>query len=293
MSYDAVIVGGGHNGLVCAFYLARAGQKVRICEARDVVGGAAVTEEFAPGFRNSVASYTVSLLQPKVIRDMALEARGLKVVLRPLANFLPLSPEPGDYLKMGGGLERSQAEVAKFSAKDAATLPAYFEALEQVADVLRALALKIPPDGGGGLRAMIDAALQSRVLGSLDLPGRREALKLFTRSAREYLDEWFESEPVKAVFGFDAVVGNYASPDTPGSAYVLLHHVFGEANGVKGAWGHAHRRDGRDHPGHGERLPRCRGRDRHQPAGRPGAGRRRQRDGRAAGRAARRCAPGG
>ena len=91
-----MIVGGGHNGLVCAFYLARAGQKVRICEARDTVGGAAVTEEFAPGFRNSVASYTVSLLQPKVIADMALAARGLKVVLRPLANFLPLSPQPGD-----------------------------------------------------------------------------------------------------------------------------------------------------------------------------------------------------
>ncbi len=243
MSYDAVIIGGGHNGLVCAYYLARAGQKVRICEAREVVGGAAVTEEFAPGFRNSVASYTVSLLQPKVIADMALEARGLKVVLRPLANFLPLSPRPGDYLKMGGGLARSQAEVAKFSARDAAALPAYFEALEQVAEVLRALALRIPPDTGtqgiGGLKAMIDAALQSRVLASLDLPGRREALKLFTRSAREYLDEWFESDPVKAVFGFDAVVGNYASPDTPGSAYVLLHHVFGEANGVKGAWGHA------------------------------------------------------
>lgn len=239
MRYDAVIIGGGHNGLVCAFYLARAGHKVRICEARDVVGGAAVTEEFVPGFRNSVASYTVSLLQPKVIRDMALAERGLKVVLRPLANFLPLSARPGDYLKMGGGLERSQAEVAKFSAKDAAALPAYFAALDRVADVLRALALKIPPDGSGGLRAMIDTALQARVLGSLDLPGRREALKLFTRSAREYLDEWFESEPVKAVFGFDAVVGNYASPDTPGSAYVLLHHVFGEANGVKGAWGHA------------------------------------------------------
>ena len=243
MSYDAVIIGGGHNGLVCAYYLARAGQKVRICEARDVVGGAAVTEEFAPGFRNSVASYTVSLLQPKVIADMALEARGLKVVLRPLANFLPLSPQPGDYLKMGGGLARSQAEVAKFSARDAAALPAYFEALEQVAEVLRALALRIPPDTGtqgiGGLKAMIDAALQSRVLASLDLPGRREALKLFTRSAREYLDEWFESDPVKAVFGFDAVVGNYACPDTPGSAYVLLHHVFGQANGVKGAWGHA------------------------------------------------------
>ena len=238
MALDAVIIGGGHNGLVCAFYLARAGHKVRICEAHHTVGGAAVTEEFAPGFRNSVASYTVSLLQPKVIADMALERRGLKVVNRPVANFLPLSTQPGDYLLMGGGLERSQAEVAKFSSKDAAALPAYFAALDQVADVLRALALKIPPRTDG-LRGLIDAALQSRMLKGLDLPGKREALALFTRSAREYLDGWFESDAVKAVFGFDAVVGNFASPDAPGSAYVLLHHVFGQANGVKGAWGHA------------------------------------------------------
>ena len=238
MALDAVIIGGGHNGLVCAYYLARAGHSVRICEAHHTVGGAAVTEEFAPGFRNSVASYTVSLLQPKVIADMALERRGLRVVNRPVANFLPISTEPGDYLLMGGGLERSQAALARFSRKDAATLPAYFAALDQVADVLRALALKIPPQVAG-LRGLIDAALQARVLKDLDLPGKREALALFTRSAREYLDGWFESDAVKAVFGFDAVVGNYASPDAPGSAYVLLHHVFGEANGIKGAWGHA------------------------------------------------------
>ena len=238
MALDTVIIGGGHNGLVCAFYLARAGHKVRICEAHHTVGGAAVTEEFAPGFRNSVASYTVSLLQPKVIAEMALEQRGLRVVNRPIANFLPISPEPGDYLLMGGGMERSQRELARFSRKDAAALPAYFAALDRVADVLRALALKIPPQTEG-LRGLINAALQSRVLKGLDLPGRREALALFTRSAREYLDGWFESDAVKAVFGFDAVVGNYASPDAPGSAYVLLHHVFGQANGVKGAWGHA------------------------------------------------------
>jgi phytoene dehydrogenase-like protein len=233
-----VIIGGGHNGLVCAWYLGRSGMRVRICEAHTDIGGTAITEEFHPGFRNSVASYTVSLLQPKVIADMRLAEHGLRIVNRPVANFLPLSEHPGDYLLMGGGLERSQAEVAKFSKADAAALPAYFAALDQVADVLRALALKIPPQPQG-LKGLIDAALQSRVLAALDLPGRREALALFTRSAREYLDGWFESDAVKAVFGFDAVVGNYASPDAPGSAYVLLHHVFGEANGVKGAWGHA------------------------------------------------------
>ncbi|MET0180919.1 MAG: NAD(P)/FAD-dependent oxidoreductase, partial [Novosphingobium sp.] len=236
---DAVIIGAGHNGLVCAFYLARAGLNVRVCEALPTVGGAAVTEEFAPGFRNSVASYTVSLLQPKVIRDMGLAERGLRIVPRPLANFVPLSDRPGDFLKLGGSLAASQAEVAKFSPADAAALPAYYAALERVADVLRARALRVPPDARGGLRATIDAALQSRVLARLDLPGRREALALFARSAREYLDPWFECAPLKAALGFDAMVGHYAGPDSPGSAYVLLHHVFGEVDGVRGAWGHA------------------------------------------------------
>ena len=136
-----MIIGGGHNGLVCAWYLARAGMRVRICEAHTEIGGAAVTEEFAPGFRNSVASYTVSLLQPKVIAEMGLAERGLRVVERPVANFLPLSTRAGDYLIIGGGLARTQAEVGKFSRKDAEALPAYFAALDQVADVLRALAL--------------------------------------------------------------------------------------------------------------------------------------------------------
>jgi len=235
--YDAVIVGGGHNGLVCAFYLARAGLKVRVLERRGVVGGAAVTEEFHPGFRNSVASYTVSLLNPKVIADMKLADRGLRVVERPISNFLP-QPD-GGFLKLGGGLERTQAEFRKFSEHDAAVLPAYYDMLEGVADVLRDLALRTPPNAGGGLKALIAAASQGRRLAAMPLEKQRDVLDLFTKSARTFLDAWFESEAVKAAFGFDAVVGNYASPDTPGSAYVLLHHVFGEVNGKKGAWGHA------------------------------------------------------
>jgi phytoene dehydrogenase-like protein len=235
--YDALIVGGGHNGLVCAFYLARAGLKVRVLERRAVIGGAAVTEEFHPGFRNSVASYTVSLLNPKVIADMKLAARGYRVIERPVSNFLPL--EDGRYLMLGGGLERTQAEFRKFSAKDAEALPAYYEALETVADVLRDLSLKTPPNLGEGIRTLADAARQGRRLAGLSLEQQRDVLDLFVKSARGFLDGWFESEPVKAAFGFDAVVGNYASPDTPGSAYVLLHHVFGEVNGRKGAWGHA------------------------------------------------------
>jgi phytoene dehydrogenase-like protein len=237
MKYDAVIIGAGHNGLVCAFYLARAGLKVRIVEARDIVGGAAVTEEFHPGFRNSVASYTVSLLQPKVIADMKLADHGYRVIERPISNFLP--QEDGGYLKLGGGLERTQAEFRRFSEHDARVLPQYYDMLEGVVDVLRDLALKSPPNIGGGIKTLIDGALQGRGLMKLSLSQQRDVLDLFTKSARNFLDGWFESEAVKAAFGFDAVVGNYASPDTPGSAYVLLHHVFGEVNGKKGAWGHS------------------------------------------------------
>ena len=234
---DAVIVGGGHNGLVCAFYLARAGLTVKVLERRAVVGGAAVTEEFHPGFRNSVASYTVSLLNPKVIADMGLAGRGLRIVERPIANFLPM-PD-GGYLKLGGGLERTQAEFRKFSTHDADILPGYYAALEGVADVLRDLALRTPPNAGGGVRSLLAAAAQGWPIAKAPLERQRDILDLFAKSARTFLDTWFESDAVKAAFGFDSVVGNYASPDTPGSAYVLLHHVFGEVNGKKGAWGHA------------------------------------------------------
>ncbi len=236
-TYDAVIIGGGHNGLVCAFYLARAGLKVRICERRPVVGGAAVTEEFYPGFRNSVASYTVSLLNPHVIADMKLKDYGLEFLQRPISNFLPT--DDGRYLKLGGGLARTQAEFAKFSAHDAARLPAYYERLEAVADMLRALSVKTPPNPRAGLKGALAAAAQLWPAARGGNALHQDLLDLFTKSARGFLDAWFESEPVKAAFGFDSVVGNYASPETPGSAYVLLHHVFGEVDGVKGAWGHA------------------------------------------------------
>lgn len=238
-AWDAVIIGGGHNGLVCAAYLARAGQRVLVLERRSVVGGAAVTEEFHPGFRNSVASYTVSLLQPRIIQALALAEHGLRVVPRRINNFLPLD---GDYLLAGAGLTRS--EVARFSARDAERLPAFEQRLEAFADVLRDLALQAPPNVGEGhwltqLPALWQAGQLGRRLHGLAPALRQELLDLFTISASEYLDRWFESEPIKALFGFDGIVGNYASPEAPGSAYVLLHHAFGESNGVKGAWGHA------------------------------------------------------
>ena len=206
-------------------------------ERRAVLGGAAVTEEFHPGFRNSTASYTVSLLNPKVIRDLRLAQHGLVIVERPFANFLPL-PD-GGYLKVGGGLGATQAEVARYSRRDAETLPAYYAMLDRVADVLRELVLATPPSVGGGIGALLDAWKVARRFRALDLAGRRDVLDLFTKSAGEVLDRWFESDPIKAALGFDAVVGNFASPYTPGSAYVLLHHVFGEVNGKRGQWGHA------------------------------------------------------
>jgi len=233
---DVVIVGAGHNGLVCACYLARAGLKVTVLERRGVVGGAAVTEEFHPGFRNSTAAYTVSLLQAKVIRDLDLARHGLRIVERPLANFLPLD---SGYLKVGGGLEATQKEFAKFSARDAANLPHYWVRLERVADVLRDSVLETPPNAGGGIRDILGLFRSGLRFNRLSIDAQRDLLGLFARSAAEWLEDWFESDPVKAVFGFDAVVGNYASPFHPGTAYVLLHHCFGEVNGKRGLWGHA------------------------------------------------------
>ncbi|MFK7840926.1 MAG: phytoene desaturase family protein, partial [Sphingorhabdus sp.] len=217
-------------------YLARAGMKVRILEARNVIGGAAVTEEFHPGFRNSTASYTVSLLQPKIIADMGLVQRGYRVIERPKSNFLPLGQ--GQHLLIGGSLEATQREIARFSQTDAARLPAYYAMLESAADLLRDMALEIPPNIGDGATAMLTAIKTARRFNRLSPLEQHNILKLFTLSARELLDHWFESAPIKAAFGFDAIVGNYASPDTPGSAYVLLHHVFGEVNGQSGQWGH-------------------------------------------------------
>ena len=237
---DVVIVGGGHNGLVCAAYLAAAGLKVTVLERRAVVGGAAVTEEFHPGFRNSVAAYTVSLLNPKIIQDLDLLGQGLRIVERKLANFLPL--DESTYLKVGDG--QTAREVAKFSARDAERLTAYGERLDVIADVLRDLVLQTPPNVTAGswfqaLPELLRGARQAKRIAKLDLPMRRELLDLFVKSAGDYLDSWFESAPIKAAYGFDGVVGNYASPYAAGSAYVLLHHVFGEVNGKKGAWGHA------------------------------------------------------
>lgn len=237
---DVLVVGAGHNGLTCAAYLAAAGLRVIVLERRAVAGGAAVTEEFVPGFRNSVAAYTVSLLNPKVIRDLELARFGLRIVERRMSNFLPTAD--GRYLCTGEG--RTASEVARFSHRDAQRLEEYGARLDRIADVLRELVLQVPPNViRGSWRQALPELLRARSVGGrirrLDLSLQRELLRLFSVSGGDYLDDWFESDPIKAVYGFDGIVGNYASPYTPGSAYVLLHHCFGEVNGRKGAWGHA------------------------------------------------------
>ena len=237
---DVVIIGAGHNGLTCAAYLAMAGLRVKVVERRKVVGGAAVTEEFHPGFRNSVAAYTVSLLNPKVIADLNLADHGLRIIERRAQNFLP-APD-GRYLLTGEG--RTKQSVAKLSERDAAEIDAFSRELEAIADVLRAFVLRAPPNlveglGVGAVREAFNALGSANLLRKLSLEQQRSLLDLFTRSAGEMLDERFENDLVKALFGFDAIVGNYASPYAAGSAYVMLHHAFGEVNGRKGVWGHA------------------------------------------------------
>jgi phytoene dehydrogenase-like protein len=237
---DVIIIGAGHNGLTCAAYLAMAGLRVKLVDRRKVVGGAAVTEEFHPGFRNSVAAYTVSLLNPQVIADLKLSEHGLQIVERRAQNFLP-APD-GSYLLTGEG--RTFQSVAKLSQRDAAGVEAFNRELEAIADVLRQLVLRAPPNmvegfGAGSIREAFNALGTANILRRLSLEQQRSLLDLFTRSAGEMLDDAFESDLVKALYGFDAIVGNYASPYAPGSAYVMLHHAFGEVNGKKGAWGHA------------------------------------------------------
>ncbi|MES2002468.1 MAG: NAD(P)/FAD-dependent oxidoreductase [Pseudomonadota bacterium] len=230
---NVIIIGAGHNGLTCAYYLAKKRMKVTVLEAAGTVGGAAVTDEFLPGFRNSAAAYTVSLLNPTVIRDMQLERHGLKVVLRKIDNFLP---GDGDYLLSGrGGLTRR--EIARHVKGDGAGYDRYIAELESVVGLLKKWILRAPPNAGS--RDLGNLLTLGRDLIGLSTREIRTVHDFATRSAAEVLERHFEGDFAKALFGFDGVVGNFASPSAPGSAYVLLHHLFGEAAGVPGAWGHA------------------------------------------------------
>jgi phytoene dehydrogenase-like protein len=234
---DVAIIGAGHNGLACAAYLAKAGLSVTLFERRPIFGGTAVTEEFHAGFRNSTASYTVSLLHPAVIRDLNLHAHGLRIVERPLLNYLVESPGSG--LRIGPTSADTRRALAARSPRDAERYGAYHAQLEAAVALLQELLLATPPTDLTRFGDLWSALSVGRRFRALPLETQRAVHELFTRSAGDFLDGWFEDPGIKAAYGFDSIVGNYASPYTPGSAYVLLHHAFGEVNGKRGIWGHA------------------------------------------------------
>jgi phytoene dehydrogenase-like protein len=233
--HDVIIIGAGHNGLTCAFYLAKKGLKVAVLERATTVGGAAVTDEFVPGFRNSAAAYTVSLLNPKVIREMELERHGLKVVLRKTDNFLP--GDNGYLLSGRQGLTRK--EIVRHEKGDGEGYDRYMAELATVVPIIKKWILRAPPEVGRGAAGLPKLMQVGRDVVGLSLAEKRILHDYATRSEGDILDRHFKGDFAKALFGFDGVVGNFASPYAPGTAYVLLHHLFGEAAGVPGAWGHA------------------------------------------------------
>lgn len=234
-TYDAIIIGGGHNGLVAACYLARAKWKVLVLERRYIVGGACVTEERTfPGFKVSTAAYVNSLFRPEIVRDLNLRSYGFELIERNPASFSPF--DDGRYLMLGSDEASNVREISKFSAKDAASYPNYEAMLLRVASVIEPTLIKRPPNV---LRPSLPDLLAMGMLG-LDMkrlgPGMSEALEVLTGAARPILDRWFESEQLKATIATDAIIGAFASPSMPGTAYVLFHHVMGETNGKRGVW---------------------------------------------------------
>ncbi|MEX1097071.1 MAG: NAD(P)/FAD-dependent oxidoreductase [Planctomycetales bacterium] len=244
---DCIIIGGGHNGLVCANYLALAGWKVLVLERRPLVGGACVTEELWPGYKVSTASYVVSLLRSEIVRDLELARHGYKVLPRNPSSFTPL--DDGRWLLLGPDPELNRREIARFSAKDAEAFPRYEAFLERVAACIDPLLDLTPPDllplpadwrRIGFAKRLRDARSAWSVreklkeLGS-DLPA---AIELLTGSARTILDRWFESDVLKATLATDAIIGTFQPISAPGTAYVLLHHVMGTAGGARGVWGY-------------------------------------------------------
>jgi len=233
---DVIIVGAGHNGLVTAAYLARAGQRVLVLEARDRVGGACTTEEPWPGFRVSTAAYVVSLLRPEIVRDLELARHGYALLPRSPSSFTPF-PD-GRSLLMGPDPALNRREVGKFSRRDAERLPEYEAMLLRIAAAIEPTLLETPPDPFS--RRLPDLWRLGRIglrFLRLGADGPR-ALEVLTAPARAILDRWFESDEVKATLATDAIIGAMASPSTPGTAYVLFHHVMGECNGARGVWGY-------------------------------------------------------
>jgi phytoene dehydrogenase-like protein len=246
-SFDCIVIGGGHNGLVAAGYLARAGKRVCVLERRHVLGGACVTEEIWPGYKISTAAYVVSLLLPEVIGDLRLNDYGLKILPRNPSSFTPL-PD-GRSLLMGPDADLNRREIAKFSPRDAEAYPRYEALLGRVAKVIEPVLLRAAPDPlplpDSWRRIPLAKRLRDarklwrlyRAMKQLggDLP---EAIEIMTGAARPILDRWFECDVLKATLATDAIIGAFLSISAPGSAYVLLHHVMGEAGGARGVWGY-------------------------------------------------------
>jgi len=235
-TYDAILIGAGHNALVCAAYLARAGRKVLVLERREMVGGCAVTEELWPGFKVSTASYVNSLFRPEIIRDLELKRHGFEMLPRSPSSFTPF-PD-GRSLLMGPDKEMTHREISKFSKKDAEALPKYEAMLERVADFLEPTLVETPPSPWSlkpaNLLALLKLGLNFRKLGT----DGQKAIEILTGAANPILDRWFESEELKATIATDAIIGAFATPSMPGTAYVLFHHVMGECDGVRGVWGY-------------------------------------------------------